>query len=132
MPEGVSASEVGTLSYPARIRESYASDLLTTVDAEVIQRRRFRIVVDYGRSAASYVLPIVLGPLGVEAVAAHAFPSEGGGDAPGGQFVEKRPTLPCQRGRGVGKAAGKAHGALPTLGRLDKGQCLIEDEDIPQ
>jgi mannose-1-phosphate guanylyltransferase/phosphomannomutase len=79
----VSASEVGTLSYPARIRESYASDLLTTVDADAIQRRGFRIVVDYGRSAASYVLPIVLGPLGVEAVAAHAFPSEGGGEAPG-------------------------------------------------
>jgi mannose-1-phosphate guanylyltransferase/phosphomannomutase len=74
----VSASEVGRLSYPARIRESYASDLLTNVDAEAIRRRGFRIVVDYGHSAASYVLPIVLGPLGVEAVAAHAFPSDGG------------------------------------------------------
>ena len=28
--------------------------------------RRFRIVVDYGFSGASYVLPLVLGPLGVE------------------------------------------------------------------
>ena len=40
--------------------------------------RKFRIVVDYGFSAASYVLPLVLGPLGVELVAAHAFPSDGG------------------------------------------------------
>src|SRR4029077_12045204 len=36
----------------------------------------FRIVVDYGFSAASYVLPLVLGPLGVEVVAAHAFPRD--------------------------------------------------------
>ena len=35
--------------------------------------REFRIVVDYGYSAASLVLPLVLGPLGVEAVSAHAF-----------------------------------------------------------
>ena len=47
-------------------------------------RSRFRLVVDYGFSASSYVLPLVLGPLGVEAVAAHAFPSEGDGGPPGG------------------------------------------------
>jgi mannose-1-phosphate guanylyltransferase/phosphomannomutase len=33
-------------------------------------------VVDYGYSAASYVLPLLLGPLGVEAVTAHAFESD--------------------------------------------------------
>ena len=37
-----------------------------------IRQRSFRIVVDYGYSAASYVLPLVLGPLGVEAISAHA------------------------------------------------------------
>src|SRR5205823_11358317 len=31
-----------------------------------------------GFSASSYVLPLVLAPLGVEAVAAHAFPTDGG------------------------------------------------------
>jgi mannose-1-phosphate guanylyltransferase/phosphomannomutase len=65
------------MSYPARVHESYASALLRTLDAERIRERRFRIVVDYGFSAASYVLPLVLAPLGVEVVAAHAFPSEG-------------------------------------------------------
>ena len=43
---------------------------------EAIRRRGFRIVVDYGYSAASFVLPLVLGPLGVEAVSAHAFATE--------------------------------------------------------
>jgi mannose-1-phosphate guanylyltransferase / phosphomannomutase len=73
----VPASEVGGASYPARVTESYASDLLSTLKVDAIRERHFRIVVDYGFSAASYVLPLVLGPLGVEVVAAHAFPSDG-------------------------------------------------------
>jgi mannose-1-phosphate guanylyltransferase/phosphomannomutase len=79
----VSASEVGSMSYPARVHESYASELLRTVDVDRIHERQFRIVVDYGFSAASYVLPLVLGPLGVQVVAAHAFPSEGEGGRTG-------------------------------------------------
>jgi mannose-1-phosphate guanylyltransferase / phosphomannomutase len=68
--------DVGSISYPARARESYASDLLADLDAEAIRGRGFRIVVDYGYSAGSFVLPLVLGPLGVEAVTAHAFESD--------------------------------------------------------
>ncbi|HZD86780.1 MAG TPA: sugar phosphate nucleotidyltransferase [Gaiellaceae bacterium] len=74
----VGAHEVGRISYPARVRETYASGLLSTIDVAAVRERRFRIVVDYGFSGASYVLPLVLGPLGVEVVAAHAFPGEGG------------------------------------------------------
>jgi mannose-1-phosphate guanylyltransferase / phosphomannomutase len=73
----VASTEVGRISYPSRVRESYASDLLATIDVDAVRAREFRIVIDYGYSAASYVLPLVLGPLGVEAVAAHAFPTEG-------------------------------------------------------
>ena len=68
---------VGEVSYPARVRESYAQDLLAALDVEAIRAREFRIVVDYGYSATSFVLPLVLGPLGVEAVSAHAFSLEG-------------------------------------------------------
>ncbi|HET7127903.1 MAG TPA: sugar phosphate nucleotidyltransferase [Gaiellaceae bacterium] len=70
--------DVGSISYPARARESYASDLLADLDEEAIKGRGFRIVVDYGYSAGSFVLPLVLGPLGVEAVTAHAFESDTG------------------------------------------------------
>ncbi len=68
--------EVGSISYPARVRESYAQDLLATLDLDAINARGFRIVVDYGYSGASFVLPLVLGPLGVEAVSAHGFVSD--------------------------------------------------------
>jgi len=68
-----SAGEVGTIDYPARVRESYAQDLLANVARDAIRARGFRIVVDYSHSAASLVLPLVLDQLGVEAVARHGF-----------------------------------------------------------
>jgi mannose-1-phosphate guanylyltransferase/phosphomannomutase len=73
--------EVGSISYPLRARESYADDLLSGLDCDAIREHGFRIVVDYGYSAASYVLPLLLGPLGVEAVTAHAFESDSTGVA---------------------------------------------------
>jgi mannose-1-phosphate guanylyltransferase/phosphomannomutase len=69
---------VGTVTYPARVREGYAHDLLANLDVEAIRNRGYRIVVDYGYSATSYVLPLLLGPLGVEAVSAHGFSADGG------------------------------------------------------
>jgi mannose-1-phosphate guanylyltransferase/phosphomannomutase len=75
----MAAADVGATTYPARVRETYAQDLLASLDVERIRARGFRIVVDYGYSAASYVLPLVLGPLNVELVSAHAFPTESDG-----------------------------------------------------
>ena len=66
-------AEVGETTYPARVRESYAQDILDSLDAEAVRRRRFRVAVDYGYSPAAFTLPLVLGPLGVEAIAAHGF-----------------------------------------------------------
>ncbi len=80
----VAADGVGSVSYPARVRESYAQDLLDSLDADGIRSRGFRIVVDYGYSAASFVLPLVVGPLGVESLSAHGFFADESG---------KRPTL---------------------------------------
>ena len=69
----VAYGEIGTITYPARVREGYAQDLLESLDVETIRKRGFRIVVDYGFSAASFVLPLLLGPIGVEAISAHGF-----------------------------------------------------------
>jgi len=69
----VGAADVGTISYPSRAADGYAADLLASLNVDSIRERAFRIVVDYGYSAASLVLPLVLEPLGVEVVAAHAF-----------------------------------------------------------
>lgn len=63
-------AEVGETAYPARVRESYAQDILDVLDMPAIKRRGFRIAVDYGHSPAAFTLPLVLGPLGVEAIGA--------------------------------------------------------------
>jgi mannose-1-phosphate guanylyltransferase/phosphomannomutase len=68
--------EVGEITYSARTAETYVQDLLAVLDVEAIRRRGFRLVVDYAFSAASLVLPQVLGALDVEAVASHAYVSE--------------------------------------------------------
>ena len=68
--------EVGKITSPARAPESYVTDLIRTVDADAIRARGFRIVVEYSHSAVSLVLPLVLGALGVEAIAAHPYAGE--------------------------------------------------------
>jgi mannose-1-phosphate guanylyltransferase/phosphomannomutase len=72
-------SEVGETTYPARVRESYAQDILDVIQLERIRARRFRLAIDYGHSAAVFTLPLVLGPLGVEAIGTRGFYVE---DAP--------------------------------------------------
>ena len=68
--------EVGEITFPARAAESYVQELLRTLDAEAIRARGYRVVVGYSYSAASLVLPLVLGALEVETVAAHPYVSE--------------------------------------------------------
>ncbi len=70
------SGEVGEIRFPARAAESYAQDLVATLDADAIRARGFRVVVDYGYSSASLVLPLVLGPLNVEVIAAHGYVRE--------------------------------------------------------
>jgi mannose-1-phosphate guanylyltransferase/phosphomannomutase len=69
----VSPAEIGDLTYPARATEMYVQELLTKLDRDAIRERQFRIVLNYGHSAASFVLPTLIGELGVEMVALNAF-----------------------------------------------------------
>ncbi len=74
-----SFADLGELTYPARAAESYAADLLRTLDVGAIRKRGFRIAVDYSHSSASLILPLVLGELDVEAISAHAYVTGRGG-----------------------------------------------------
>ncbi len=69
----VSPAEIGDLTYPARATESYVQELLAKLDRDAIRSRGFRIVLNYGLSAASLVIPSLIGELGVEMVALNAF-----------------------------------------------------------
>jgi mannose-1-phosphate guanylyltransferase/phosphomannomutase len=116
--------EVGTISYPTRARESYADGLLAAVDAEAIRAREFKVVVDYGYSAASLVLPFLLGKLGVESIATHPFDPEG---------IPRRSGLgdPVDQGRRLVSAVGADLGAV--LDRAAERLYLIDEQanEIP-
>ena len=43
-------AEVGETTYPARVRESYAQDILDVLDVASIRERKFRLAIDYGHS----------------------------------------------------------------------------------
>jgi mannose-1-phosphate guanylyltransferase/phosphomannomutase len=104
-------TDIGGISYPARVRESYAQDLLEGLDVEAIRSRGFRLVVDYGFSAASFVLPLLLGPLGVEAVSAHGFTTDRSDSGPTllreaiGQVKQLVPAVVADLGVVVDRAA---------------------------
>ena len=72
VPPG-SPGEIGALTYPARATESYVQELLGALDCDAIRARGFRLVLNYGLSAASLVMPTLIGDLGVEMVALNAF-----------------------------------------------------------
>ena len=69
-------NEVGEITFPARAAETYVQDLLAALDVASIRERGFRVVVDYAFSAASLVLPQILGSLDVEGVSSHSYVSE--------------------------------------------------------
>jgi mannose-1-phosphate guanylyltransferase/phosphomannomutase len=98
-------AEVGSIAYPARAREGYADALLGTLDCEAIRERGFRIVVDYGRSSASFVLPLVLTPLGIEAITAHPYESDASAQPEArGDLLERTQRLVTAVGADLGVA----------------------------
>jgi mannose-1-phosphate guanylyltransferase/phosphomannomutase len=60
--------EIGDLSFPPRIMESYALELLRRVDTSGIAAAGLKVVVDTGGGTAALVLPSLLGRLGVDAL----------------------------------------------------------------
>src|SRR3954447_20415507 len=97
-------AEVGSIAYPARAREGYADALLGTLDCEAIRERGFRIVVDYGHSSASFVLPLVLTPLGIEAITAHPYESDSAQPEARGDLLERTQRLVTAVGADLGVA----------------------------
>ncbi len=69
----VGMDDVGLLNFPARVLENYTSAFLTTLAAEALQHRRFRVVVDYAYGNAALVLPRILSNLNIDTVALNAY-----------------------------------------------------------
>ncbi|MGW0228976.1 sugar phosphate nucleotidyltransferase [Actinopolymorpha singaporensis] len=64
--------EIGDLTFPSRIAESYVRDLLRSVDTSNVAEARLKVVVDAGRGTASQLLPNLLGRLDIDAFLVNA------------------------------------------------------------
>ena len=73
----VAAAEIGTINQPTRATESYLQELLSSLDAEAIADRNFRIALDYRHSPASVVMPGLVGDLAAEMVSLNGFVDSG-------------------------------------------------------
>lgn len=70
-----SVQDVGEITVPPRVQEYYRTGFLKHVNASTLKHRRFKVVIDYSHSAASQILPDLLGELGIESVAINAHTS---------------------------------------------------------
>ena len=58
--------EIAELTYPPRVRESYARDLLQCVDMSGVADAGMKVVVDCAGGTVSLVLPVLLGQIGMD------------------------------------------------------------------
>ena len=58
--------EIAELSFPARLLDTYAQELLSAIDTTGIAAAGLKVVVDTAGGAAALVLPTLLGRIGVE------------------------------------------------------------------
>ncbi len=67
--------DVGEITVPPRVQEYYRTGFLKNINSSTLKHRRFKVVIDYSHSAASQILPDLLGELGIESVAINAHTS---------------------------------------------------------
>jgi mannose-1-phosphate guanylyltransferase/phosphomannomutase len=66
------AEKVGSISFPERTTEVYRQKFLSSVNAELIGKRKFKIVIDYSNGVAATIFPIILGSFDCQVVALNA------------------------------------------------------------
>ncbi len=80
--------EIADLTFPARIYDTYAKELLGCIDTGGVREAELKILVDTARGSAALVLPALLGRVGVEVLTVN------------GQLDEMFPTdMPADRAR---------------------------------
>ena len=112
--------EIGDIAFPPRALEDYTVALESTVDISAIADRQFKLVVDYGYGATSFVMPNVLAKLGADVLAVNPYASTS-------RHRELRP----RRARPSGSPASSARRAPTSVPCFDpdgERLTLIDDE----
>lgn len=69
----VKANDVGSLSFPERTNEIYINRYLDSLDVELIQNQKLKLLIDYSYGYASTILPNILGKINVSALSLHDY-----------------------------------------------------------
>jgi mannose-1-phosphate guanylyltransferase / phosphomannomutase len=64
--------EIGTISYAPAVNQRYIDAFLKVLDQDIMRKRRYRIVVDYGQGASVDVLSPVFNALNADVIALNA------------------------------------------------------------
>lgn len=64
--------KVGSISFPERTTEAYKEAFLSSLKVDVINRRGFKLAIDYSNGVASTIFPIILGSFNCQVVALNA------------------------------------------------------------
>ena len=67
------ADEVGAIAFVPRAIEQYSQDFFRLLNTEAVQKRNFKVIVDYAYNRISGVLPQMLGQLETETIALNAY-----------------------------------------------------------
>ena len=67
------ADEVGVIEFVPRAIEQYSQDFFRLLNKEAVQKRSFKVIVDYAYNRISGVLPQMLGQLETETIALNAY-----------------------------------------------------------
>jgi mannose-1-phosphate guanylyltransferase/phosphomannomutase len=63
---------VGSISFPERTTEIYRQKFISSLNVDAINKRMFKIVIDYSNGIASTIFPLILGSFDVQVVALNA------------------------------------------------------------
>jgi mannose-1-phosphate guanylyltransferase/phosphomannomutase len=59
-------SKVGSINYPERTNEIYVSRFIESLNFDIIQKRKFKLLMDYSFGLASNIMPNILGKLNAD------------------------------------------------------------------
>jgi mannose-1-phosphate guanylyltransferase/phosphomannomutase len=63
---------VGSISFPERTTEMYKQEFLSSLRIDAINKRKFKLVIDYSNGVASTIFPLILGGLESQVIALNA------------------------------------------------------------
>ncbi len=63
---------VGSISFPERTTEAYKERFLSALNIDVINKRNFKLAIDYSNGVAATIFPIILGSFDCQVVALNA------------------------------------------------------------